>query len=90
MKKLPIKENPEIKYDYKALIKSNSELDKYFKNKLKKVSFKTSSNKEDNKEGKGISYFANGERRMGDYLNGKEIGMHVRLTSNWEVKIENF
>ena len=51
MKKLPIKENPEIKYDYKALIKSNSELDKYFKNKLKKVSFKTSSSeKEDNKE----------------------------------------
>ena len=51
MKKLPIKENPEIKYDYKALIKSNSELDKYFKNKLKKVSFKTSSSeKEDNKK----------------------------------------
>ena len=42
------------------------------------------------KEGKGIAYFANGDRRMGDYLNGKEIGMHVRLTRNWEVKIENY
>ena len=43
-----------------------------------------------NKEGKGIYYYANGDRIMGDYLNDNPIGKHVRLTRNWEVKIENF
>ena len=41
-------------------------------------------------EGKGITYFSNGDRRMGDFLNDKEINKHVRLTKNGEVKIENF
>ena len=39
---------------------------------------------------KRIYYFANGDRRMGDYLNDNPIGKHVRLTRNWEVKIENY
>ena len=41
-------------------------------------------------EGKGIFYFANGERMMGDYLNGKPIGKHVMLTRYGEIKIENY
>ena len=41
-------------------------------------------------EGKGIFYFSNGDRRMGDFLNNKKIGKHVTLTKNGEVTIENF
>ena len=41
-------------------------------------------------EGKGIFYFANGDRMMGDYLNGKPIGKHVMLTRYGEVKLENY
>ena len=37
-------------------------------------------------EGKGILYFNNGDRMMGDYYNGKPIGKHVLLTKNGEVK----
>ena len=44
----------------------------------------------DKREGKGIYYYANGDRQMGDYSNNKPIGKHVRLTRNWEVKIENY
>ena len=40
----------------------------------------------DKKEGKGIFYYNDGDREMGDYLNGKEIGKHVTLTINGEVK----
>ena len=41
-------------------------------------------------EGKGIKYFSNGDRRMGDYYNGKPIGKHAKLTKNGDVKIENY
>ena len=34
-------------------------------------------------------YYNNGDRMMGDYLNGELIGKHIRLTKNGEVKIEN-
>ena len=42
-----------------------------------------------NSKEKGIKYFINGDRRMGDYLNDKPIGIHVRLTLNGIVKTEN-
>ena len=54
------------------------------------IDMKVNGERNGNKAGKGIAYFANGDRRMGDYLNDKEIGKHVRLTRNWEVKIENY
>ena len=41
-------------------------------------------------EGKGIFYFNNGDRMMGDYYNNKPVGKHVRLTKNGDVKIENY
>ena len=37
-------------------------------------------------KGKRIYYYKNGDREMGDYLNDKEIGKHVTLTINGEVK----
>ena len=44
----------------------------------------------DKKEGKGIYYFSNGDRGMGDYYNDDPIGKHVKLTKNGDVKIENW
>ena len=41
-------------------------------------------------EGKGIYYFHNGDRMMGDYYNGNPIGKHVTLTRNGEVKTYNY
>ena len=41
-------------------------------------------------EGKGIYYYNNGDREMGDYYNGNPIGKHVMLTRNGEVKINNY
>ena len=41
-------------------------------------------------ERKGIYYFNDGDRIMGDYLNDKEIGMHVILTKNGEVNKEYY
>ena len=41
-------------------------------------------------EGKGIAYFNNGDRMMGDYYNGNQIGKHVMLTRNGEVKTYNY
>ena len=35
---------------------------------------------------KGIYYYNNGNRAMGDFLNGKEIGIHVILTSDGNIK----
>ena len=46
--------------------------------------------KNDKKEGKGIFYFNDGDRRMGDYSNDKKIGKHIRLTKDGEVKIKNY
>ena len=40
------------------------------------------------REGKGIMYYHNGDRMMGDYYNDKPIGKHVTLKINGEV-IEN-
>ena len=39
-------------------------------------------------ERKGIYYFYNGDRRMGDYYDDKKIGKHVTLTSNGNVETE--
>ena len=33
-------------------------------------------------EGKGIFYYTNGDREMGDYLDGKKVGKHVILYKN--------
>ena len=41
------------------------------------------------REGKGIYYYNNGDREMGDYSNDKRIGKHVTLTKNGEVKTNN-
>ena len=38
--------------------------------------------KNDKKEGKGIYYYNNGDRQMGDYYNDNPIGKHVTLTKN--------
>ena len=38
--------------------------------------------KNDIKEGKGIYYYNNGDRQMGDYSNDKPIGKHVILTND--------
>ena len=42
--------------------------------------------KNDDTHGKGIYYYSNGSREMGDYADGIEIGKHVILTSSGEVK----
>ena len=41
-------------------------------------------------EGKGIYYYNDGDRRMGDYSNNNPIGKHVTLTKNAEVKTTNY
>ena len=33
-------------------------------------------------EGKGIYYYNNGDREMGDYLNDDKIGIHAKLNIN--------
>ena len=42
------------------------------------------------KEGKGIYYYNNGNRMMGDYYNDNPTGKHVMLTRNGEVKKYNY
>ena len=41
-------------------------------------------------EGKGIIYYNNGDREMGDYWNDKLIGIQVMLTKNGEVKTKYY
>ena len=41
--------------------------------------------KNDKKEGKGVYYYKNGDREMGNYLNGKEIGKHVKLHADGSI-----
>ena len=41
-------------------------------------------------EGKGIYYYNNGDRRMGDWKDGKEIGNHIILSKNGEVNTKNY
>ena len=36
--------------------------------------------KNNRREGKGIYYYVNGDREMGDYSNENQIGKHVMLT----------
>ena len=36
------------------------------------------------KEGKGIYYYNDGDREMGDYYNDEPIGKHALLTKNGE------
>ena len=42
------------------------------------------------KEGKGIYYFSNGDRMMGDYYKDRPVGMHIKLTRNKEVIVQNY
>ena len=37
------------------------------------------------KEGKGIYYYTDGNREMGNYLKGRQVGKHVTLHSNGDV-----
>ena len=37
------------------------------------------------RDGKGIMYYNNGDREMGDYLNHKPIGIHAKLLYNGQV-----
>ena len=41
-------------------------------------------------EGKGIFYFNNGNREMGDYLNDKKVGKHAKLHANGNVTANNY
>jgi len=36
-------------------------------------------------EGKGIYYYNNGDREMGNYLNNNPVGKHVILTTNGDI-----
>ena len=40
-------------------------------------------------EGKGIMYYINGDREMGDFSNDKEIGKHILFTKNGEAFFVN-
>ena len=46
--------------------------------------------KNDKREGKGIFYYANGNREMGDYHNDKRIGRHAKLTKNGEILSKDY
>ena len=41
-------------------------------------------------EGKGIMHYNNGDRKMGDYLNGNPKGKHVLLKKNGDVYVYNY
>ena len=41
-------------------------------------------------EGKGIYYYNNGDRMMGDYFDDNQIGKHVMLTKNRAIKTCNY
>ena len=58
------------------------------KNHLPVIDMKV--NLENKKEGRGIYYYSNGDREMGDYFNDKSIGKQVMLTKNNEVKVINY
>lgn len=46
--------------------------------------------KNDTLDGKGIFYYKNGDREMGDYIEGRAIGMHVRLRPNGTTLSERY
>ena len=58
------------------------EIGKMVKKKEKEYTTYEGDIKNGKKEGKGIYYFNNGDREMGDYLNDNKIGKHVKLLYN--------
>ena len=46
--------------------------------------------KDDKREGKGVYYYFNGDREMGDYLDNKEIGTHAVLKANGKVSSNTY
>ena len=42
------------------------------------------------RDGQGIYCYNNGDREIADYHNNKEIGIHVFLTRDGEVKVKNY
>ena len=40
--------------------------------------------------GKGVYYYSDGIREMGDFLNGHEIGIHLTLHPNGKYSINSF
>ena len=40
----------------------------------------------DKKQGKGIMYYANGDREMGDFMNDFPVGMHVKYCIDGKIK----
>ena len=46
--------------------------------------------KNDNMNGRGIYYYADGHREMDDFLNGKEIGKHLALHDDGKHSIHKF
>ena len=41
-------------------------------------------------EEKGIFYYINGDREMGDFKDGEKIGQHAKFIKNWGVKIISY
>ena len=41
-------------------------------------------------DGKGIFYYNNGDRKIGDYSKGEPIGKHVILKKNGEIETKNY
>ena len=46
--------------------------------------------KNDDYEGKGIIYYNDGSRKMGDYINGNAIGKHVKMDENGEPAVIDY
>ena len=44
----------------------------------------------DVREGKGIYYYNNGDREIGDYLNDKKIGKHTIIHHNGKVSSKSY
>ena len=42
--------------------------------------------KEGKKEGKGVFYYNNGDREMGDFMNDAPVGMHVKYCIEGKIK----
>ena len=42
------------------------------------------------REGKGIIYYNNGDKKIGDYLNSEPVGMYVILHSNVQITVNEY
>ena len=42
------------------------------------------------KEGRGVLYYKNGDKKMGEYKNDKPIGNHVMISKNGKTKNINY